>query len=63
MISIFKAGKRFLAALSFMAFPVARSRRAGALSFTADSLNLNPGNSVLLVALQWTGQRLRNGDQ
>jgi uncharacterized protein (TIGR03437 family) len=55
MTSIRGAGKCLLTALSFVLLPLSANAASGALSFTAHSSNLNPGDSPLLLALDGQG--------
>ncbi len=55
MISAIKACGCLVAALWFVIFPLSGVAASNTLSFTAHSLNLNPGDSALLLALDGQG--------
>ncbi len=61
MISMTKACRRLVMALSFVAFPLGVIAATNTLSFTAHSLNLNPTDSVGLVAVDAQGYAYEAG--
>lgn len=62
MTSAILAGRRYLAVLFCVMFPVAALAASSNLSFTAHSLNLNPGDSVGLLAVDAEGNVYEAGN-